>query len=112
MGRMTLQRALILREMLEAPEAEWYGLELSTSAGLKTGTIYPALAALEQEGLLTSRWEEVDPGMVGRPRRRLYRFAGDALPSAHAYVAQYATALAPRSAKRRTGHRLPRERTA
>src|SRR4051812_25541972 len=92
--RMTMQRALILQEMLEAPEAEWYGLELSAVAGLRSGTIYPALAALEQEGLLTSQWEDVDPSVVGRPRRRLYRLVAQAIPQAHAYVAHHPAVLA------------------
>lgn len=36
------------------------------------GTLYKALARLEDRGLLTSRWE--DPATVqGRPPRRLYR---------------------------------------
>jgi DNA-binding PadR family transcriptional regulator len=35
------------------------------------GTLYKALARLEDFGLLTSRWEDA-AGAEGRPRRRLY----------------------------------------
>ena len=41
------------------------------------GTLYKALARLEEAGLLESRWE--DPQVAaddGRPRRRLYRITG------------------------------------
>jgi PadR family transcriptional regulator PadR len=43
------------------------------------GTLYKALARLEQSGLLESRWE--DPELAAaeqRPRRRLYRVSGAA----------------------------------
>ena len=38
------------------------------------GTLYKALARMEDGGLLESRWEDPDVAMAeGRPRRRLYR---------------------------------------
>jgi len=38
------------------------------------GTLYKALARMEDGGLLESRWEDPDAAMAeGRPRRRLYR---------------------------------------
>ncbi len=37
------------------------------------GTLYKALARLERANLLESRWEEIEPAVEGRPRRRLYR---------------------------------------
>jgi PadR family transcriptional regulator, regulatory protein PadR len=111
---MTIQRALILRAMLEAPAAEWYGLELAQHSGLKSGTVYPALAALEESGMLVSAWEETDPVITGRPRRRLYRIGGDRLLDAQAYVAQFDVALAPRTRRRKPagGVRVPREHPA
>ncbi|HEY6278002.1 MAG TPA: PadR family transcriptional regulator [Streptosporangiaceae bacterium] len=60
------------------------------------GTLYKALARLEQAGLLVSSWE--DPGAAvteGRPRRRLYRVT----PSGEEAVAasqQQRAHLAPR----------------
>jgi DNA-binding PadR family transcriptional regulator len=109
---MTLQRALILRGMLEAPFADWYGLELARGAGLKSGTIYPALAALERSGLLSSSWESVDPAVEGRPRRRLYRLVPDRLPEAQQYVAHFDAALAPSRPKRGTARVTPEVRPA
>ena len=71
--KMTAQTLAILGAILnEDPARDWYGLELMQAAGLKSGTIYPALARLEQAGWLESRWEEIDPSTEKRPRRRLY----------------------------------------
>lgn len=66
----------ILEVMLEAPNAEWYGLELAGRASLKSGTIYPILARLERAGWLESAWEDINPSLEGRPRRRFYRLTG------------------------------------
>lgn len=44
------------------------------------GTLYKALARLEQQGLLASRWE--DPGVAAeerRPQRRLYHVTAEAV---------------------------------
>jgi len=68
--------------MLDQPIGAWYGLELGAAAGLKSGTIYPLLARLEKAGWLESEWEDVDPSVVGRPRRRLYRLTGHGLKMA------------------------------
>lgn len=74
--RMTSQTLALLAAMLSEPAAEWYGLQLAGAAGLKSGTVYPALARLERAGWLVSRWESVDPVEAGRPRRRLYSLSG------------------------------------
>jgi PadR family transcriptional regulator PadR len=110
---MTIQRALILRTMLEAPLADWYGLELAQHSGLRSGTVYPALVALEESGILASAWEDVDPVEAGRPRRRFYRIAGDRIADAHTYVAEFDTALRPRTKRRALtpGLRAPQERS-
>jgi DNA-binding PadR family transcriptional regulator len=74
---MTSQTLAILAAMLSDAEKPWYGLELARSAGLTTGTVYPALARLEHAGWLASRWEAIDPHVAGRPRRRLYELTPD-----------------------------------
>lgn len=40
-------------------------------AGLSSGTLYPLLARLTDEGWLESRWEE--SAFPGKPPRQLYR---------------------------------------
>lgn len=71
--RMTLPTQLILQVLLEDPTSEPYGLEIGQAAGLASGTVHPILARLEGLGWLQSRWEDVEPRVVGRPPRRYYR---------------------------------------
>jgi PadR family transcriptional regulator len=40
---------------------------------LPSGSLYPLLYALEDAGLLSSRWESEEPPELRRPRRRLYK---------------------------------------
>lgn len=74
--RMTRETMRVLGVVLEAPAAEWYGLELAGRADLSPGTVYPILVRLERAGWLDSAWENVNPSEEGRPRRRLYRLSG------------------------------------
>jgi len=41
------------------------------------GTLYRALARLQQRGILQSRWEEPLPSEENRPRRRYYTLIGE-----------------------------------
>jgi DNA-binding PadR family transcriptional regulator len=49
-------------------EHELAGWPLMQRTGLSAGRLYVALSALEQDGKITSRWQDGP-----RPRRRLYR---------------------------------------
>jgi PadR family transcriptional regulator, regulatory protein PadR len=71
--RMTMPTQLVLRALLADPAAELYGSEIGEAAGLMSGTVHPILARLEGVGWVESRWEDVDPQVVGRPARRYYR---------------------------------------
>ena len=73
---MTVQVLKVLEAVLQDPAGHHYGFELCRATGLKSGTLYPILARLEQAGWLESRWEELDRDTVGRPPRRLYRLTG------------------------------------
>lgn len=86
--RMTDQTLRILEAMLEDPSADWYGLQLSQAANLKSGTIYPALARLEHYGWVDSTWEAIDPRKAGRPKRKLYRLTREGAATARLLVAE------------------------
>jgi PadR family transcriptional regulator, regulatory protein PadR len=86
---------MVLRLLLDHPTAAHYGLELSKRAGLATGTIYPILTRLEQAGWVVSGWEERDPGVVGRPRRRLYWLTQEGAEKATTALEEGAQALLP-----------------
>lgn len=98
--------------MLEDPTADWYGLQLSETAGLKSGTIYPALARLEHYGWLDSQWETIDPSEEGRPRRKLYRLTRDGAATARLLLAEKSIKAGERSARYRGFNPLPRRGTA
>ena len=61
------------------------------------GTLYKALARLEDLGLLTSRWEDV-AATEGRPRRRLYELTGHGVHAAERARADRAAGRTPRLA--------------
>lgn len=63
---------LVLKAFLETP-GELAGTQIIRASGVKSGTLYPLLLRFEAEGVLTSRWEQVDPAAAKRPRRRYYR---------------------------------------
>lgn len=91
---MTLPTQLVLLALLEEPDRERYGLELSEVAGLATGTIHPILARLENAGWVRSRWERIDPSELGRPRRRYYRLDPNSIALVRSALAR-ATASHP-----------------
>ena len=78
--RMTIQTLSILATILEDPARPRYGFELGEAAGLKSGTLYPALARLEEAGWLTSYWEDVEPHAELRRSGATLRVAREAEP--------------------------------
>jgi PadR family transcriptional regulator, regulatory protein PadR len=48
-----------------------HGYDLARETDLKSGSLYPILARLSDQGLLEARWEQ-EVGL-GRPPRHLYR---------------------------------------
>ena len=56
----------VLRVLVADPAAQHYGYDLMKAARLPSGTLYPMLARLQQEGLVDSEWEEP---AAGRGRR-------------------------------------------
>src|SRR5215218_594086 len=74
--RMSRQTLAVLAALLRDPAGRHYGLELTREAKLRTGSLYPILARLEDAGWVDGTWEDVDPSVEGRPRRRYYRLTG------------------------------------
>lgn len=65
------QTLSVLRVMAEEPGAWFYGLEIASATGLKSGSLYPILIRLSERGLLESKW--LEPEKPGRPARHAYR---------------------------------------
>lgn len=65
------QTRTVLATLLEQPQAWRYGYDLSKETGLKSGTLYPLLIRLSEQGLLEAEWRQ--PLQPGRPARHAYR---------------------------------------
>jgi PadR family transcriptional regulator PadR len=94
---MTAQTLKVLALFLEDLHVGWYGFDLSDRTGIKSGTLYPILIRLEKAGWLESRLEDVDPQVVGRPRRRMYTLTGEGERAARRELILHLEALAPAS---------------
>jgi DNA-binding PadR family transcriptional regulator len=86
----TLER--VLRVFLEDPTAARYGYELMKAAKIQSGTLYPMLARLAEEGLVVSAWEPHQEEAGGRPPRKWYKLTGDGVATARQELAEYAEA--------------------
>ena len=93
--RVTRPLQRLLTTLVSDPSAHWYGYQLMKSANLPSGTLYPMLARLQGQGLVTSQWEPA-PAEAGRPPRRYYQLTGEGVRVAR-QVSQPArqTALRP-----------------
>jgi PadR family transcriptional regulator, regulatory protein PadR len=86
----------VLRVFLADPSARRYGYDLMKAARLPSGTLYPMLARLHDQGLVTSQWEPSSGDAGGRPPRKYYRLTGEGIRVARLELAQAADA-APRA---------------
>jgi PadR family transcriptional regulator, regulatory protein PadR len=84
---LTPKMAAVIKVFLEDPPHPRYGFELMRLIGQPSGTLYPILAKLEHAGWLIAGREDIDPHAEGRPPRRNYRIAGDAIPVARTQLA-------------------------
>ena len=78
----------VLRIFLADPSADQYGYDLMKAAKLPSGTLYPMLARLQEEGLVVSQWEAPQPDAGGRPPRKFYRLTGEGVRIARLQLAE------------------------
>jgi PadR family transcriptional regulator, regulatory protein PadR len=76
----------LLAEMSRKPRTWQYGYELSRQTGLASGTLYPLLIRLSDQGLLESRW--LEPERPGKPQRHAYRLTATGLAFVRAIQAE------------------------
>jgi len=91
------QTRALLAALLERAQMWRHGYDLSKETALKSGTLYPLLMRLSEQGLLESRWQE--PERSGLPPRHVYRLTATGLALAReqeleAVAAERAGALA------------------
>ena len=95
--RMTRPLERLLRALLADPATRWHGYELMKTAKLASGTLYPMLARLQEQGLVTSEWESA-PAVAGRPPRKYYRLTGEGARVARRQLARAPSAVPARHA--------------
>jgi len=63
---------LLLLQALSAGGHQWrHGYDLMKETGLMSGTLYPLLMRMADQGLIEAEWRE--PAQTGRPARHVYR---------------------------------------
>ena len=62
---------------MSGPARGEYGYQLSKDTGLSSGTLYPLLIRLSDQGMLESQWQE--PEHPGKPPRHSYRLTANGL---------------------------------
>ena len=81
----------VLRVLTADPSAQHYGYDLMKAARLPSGTLYPMLARLQQEGLVQSEWEAQREDAGGRPPRKYYRLTAEGVRVARLELAHVST---------------------
>ena len=76
----------LLAALLEDARAWRHGYELSKLTELKSGTLYPVLMRLNDQGLLESKWEPSPE--AGRPPRHVYRLTAQGIALAAEQAAE------------------------
>src|SRR5215470_4171118 len=74
--RRPSKQMLLLLEALSG--RQWrHGYELMKETGLSSGTLYPLLIRMTDQGLVEAEWRE--PAQPGRPARHVYRLTAAGL---------------------------------
>lgn len=72
MIRVTAATVTVARHITHGLDRPHYGYEISKATGVDHQTVGPILRRMERDGWLESRWEDIDPTVEKRPRRRLF----------------------------------------
>ena len=78
---------LTLLNAMSVKPQEWrHGYELMKETGLLSGTLYPLLMRMTDQGLVEAEWR--DPVTLGRPARHAYRLTTNGVALAQAPEAE------------------------
>jgi PadR family transcriptional regulator PadR len=70
--RRTKPLLLVAVALMEDPDGQHWGYDLTKRAGLRSGVLYPLLHRMLDEGWLEDGWEDEASGARKRPPRRYY----------------------------------------
>lgn len=71
--RMTTTTKIVIATFIGRPKEELSGADITKLTGIQPGSLYPILRRLDAKGVLSSRWENIEPHKEGRPQKRLYK---------------------------------------
>jgi PadR family transcriptional regulator PadR len=81
--RRPSKQMIILLAAFAGRSQHWlHGYELMKQTGLKSGTLYPLLMRMSDQGLVEAEWHQ--PSQPGRPARHAYRLTAAGIALAHA----------------------------
>ena len=67
-----------------------YGYRIKEATGLPSGTVYPALRRLEEDGLIRGHWEKQSSAEAGqRPPRKYYKLTASGKKALEASLSRY-----------------------
>lgn len=76
--RRPSKQMLALLSALSEPARDWrHGYDLMKATGISSGTLYPLLIRMTEQGMLEAEWRE--PVQTGRPPRHAYRLTSAGL---------------------------------
>lgn len=87
----------VLRAFLADPGTPRYGYDLMKASGLPSGTLYPMLSRLQEQGLVSSAW--APSGADGRPPRRYYQLTDEGIETGRQELARAGAARAARAGR-------------
>ena len=77
-NRQPSKQMRVLLDALAAQRQQWrHGYDLMKETGLSSGTLYPLLMRMTDQGLVQAEWQE--PAQPGRPARHAYRLTNAGL---------------------------------
>lgn len=91
------QTRTLLGSLLRQPRRWQHGYELCKETGLRSGTLYPLLVRLSDQGFLESEWRE--PSRQGLPPRHVYRLNAHGLALARQLTEDNARIVEPAGAR-------------
>jgi len=96
-NRRPSKQMLTLLEALADGGRKWrHGYDLMKHTGLQSGTLYPLLMRMTEQGLVEAEWRE--PSQSGRPPRHAYRLTLKGVAFAQAAADRDATHLPSKTA--------------
>jgi PadR family transcriptional regulator, regulatory protein PadR len=58
-------------------DRQFYGLQLAEELRISYGSVLPILMRFEEAGWLETDWENIDPSVAGRPKRKYYHLSNE-----------------------------------